>query len=609
MRDKDNNILYIGKAVVLKNRVSSYFRKTNKTNRILKMVSLIDHFEYIVTDTEAEALILECNLIKENRPKFNVLLKDDKTYPYIKVDMKSEFPNVFTTRRIAKDGAKYFGPYPNAGAAKEMVKFIKERFKIRQCKNFKSTTRACLNYHINRCMAPCINKVSRDEYMQEINQVLMLLEGKTDKVIRELDSQIQEAASKLLFEKAAELRDRRNAILTISERQKISNINENSIDVIGLYKNDIEACIEIFFVRNSKMIGREHYFFNLDMEEEEIVSSFLKQYYMDLDEIPSKIMLRQELSEKQVLEEWLSSKVNRKVEIKIPKIGEKLKFVEMAENNAKITLENRQQGKYDILLELKEKLNLEKLPNKIESFDISNISGTYIVAGMCVAINGQINRKLSRRFKIRNVLGQDDVGGMKEVVERRLKRSIDIDEIAIEKSKQIENEENDLSVKANDETLAGKVYKKSNNKSGFGELPDLILADGGITQIRAIKEVVNKLALDIPVYGMVKDDKHRTRALLDEDRNEIEISKELLNFITLFQDEVHKTAIEYHKKLRNEGMLKSALDDIKGIGPAKRKALLQKFGTVENIKNASIEEIMGVKGITEEIARKLKEID
>jgi len=605
MRDKDNNILYIGKAVVLKNRVSSYFRKTNKTNRILKMVSLIDHFEYIVTDTEAEALILECNLIKENRPKFNVLLKDDKTYPYIKVDMKSEFPNVFTTRRIVKDGAKYFGPYPNAGAAKEMVKFIKERFKIRQCKNFKSTTRACLNYHINRCMAPCINKVSRDEYMQEINQVLMLLEGKTDKVIRELDSKIQEAASKLQFEKAAELRDRRNAILTISERQKISNINENSIDVIGLYKNDIEACIEIFFVRNSKMIGREHYFFNLDMEEEEIVSSFLKQYYMDLDEIPSKIMLRQELSEKQVLEEWLSSKVNRKVEIKIPKIGEKLKFVEMAENNAKITLENRQQGKYDILLELKEKLDLVKLPNKIESFDISNISGTYIVAGMCVAINGQINRKLSRRFKIKNVLGQDDVGCMKEVVERRLKRSMDIDEIAIEKSKQIENEENDLSVKANDETLAGRVYKKSNSKSGFGELPDLILADGGITQIRAIKEVVNKLALDIPVYGMVKDDKHRTRALLDEDRNEIEISKELLNFITLFQDEVHKTAIEYHKKLRNEGMLKSALDDIKGIGPAKRKALLQKFGTVENIKNASIEEIMGVKGITEEIAREL----
>jgi len=571
MKDKENNILYIGKAVVLKNRVSSYFRKTNKTNRILKMVSLIDHFEYIVTDTEAEALILECNLIKEHKPKFNVLLKDDKTYPYIKVDIKSEYPNVFTTRRIVKDGAKYFGPYPNAGAAKEMVRFIKERFKIRQCKNFKSTTRACLNYHINRCMAPCINKVSREEYMKEIDQVIMLLEGKTDKIIKELDNKIKEAANKLEFEKAAELRDRKNAIEVITEKQKMSNINENSIDVIGMYKNDIEICLEIFFIRNSKMIGREHYFFDSNTENEEIISSFIKQYYMDLEEILSKIMIKENLSEKEVLENWLTTKVNRKVEIKIPKIGEKLKFIEMAENNAKITLENRQQGKYNILEELKEKLNLQKLPSKIESFDISNISGTYIVAGMCVAINGQINRKLSRKFKIKNVLGQDDVACMKEVVERRLKHSI-----------------------------------KDSKNTAFGNLPDLILADGGITQIRAIKEVIQKYNLEIPVFGMVKDNKHRTRALLDEKRNEIEISTELLNFITLFQDEVHRTAIEYHKKLRNEGMLKSELDDIEGIGPAKRNALLQKFGTVENIKNATIEELTKVKGITNEIAEKIK---
>ncbi len=593
MRDKDDNILYIGKAVVLKNRVTSYFRKTNKTNRILKMVSLIDHFEYIVTDTEAEALILECNLIKENRPKFNVLLKDDKTYPYIKVDIKSEFPNVYTTRKIVKDGAKYFGPYPNAGAAKEMVQFIKERFKIRQCKNFKSTTRACLNYHIKRCMAPCIKLVTHEEYMQEIEQVLMLLEGKTDKIIKELDEKIKEAASKLEFEKAAELRDRKNAIQVISEKQKISNINENSIDVIGMYKNDIETCIEIFFIRNSKMIGREHYFFKRDeeifeneaippnqeksenqgvSEDEEIISSFLKQYYMDIQEIPSKIMIKENLSEKSVIEEWLSKKANRKVEIKIPKIGEKLKFVEMAENNAKITLENKQKDKYNILQELKEKLNLQVLPCKIESFDISNIAGSYIVAGMCVAMNGQINRKLSRRFKVKTVFGQDDVSCMKEVVERRLKHSIE-----------------------------------NPDGTSFGRLPDLILADGGITQIRAIKEIVEKYALGIPVYGMVKNDKHQTRALLDENRNEIEISKELLNFITLFQDEVHKTAIEYHKKLRDTGMLKSELDDIEGIGPAKKNALIKKFGSVENIKKASIEELVQVKGITEEIARKLLE--
>lgn len=593
MRDKDDNILYIGKAVVLKNRVTSYFRKTNKTNRILKMVSLIDHFEYIVTDTEAEALILECNLIKENRPKFNVLLKDDKTYPYIKVDIKSEFPNVYTTRKIVKDGAKYFGPYPNAGAAKEMVQFIKERFKIRQCKNFKSTTRACLNYHIKRCMAPCIKLVTHEEYMQEIEQVLMLLEGKTDKIIKELDEKIKEAASKLEFEKAAELRDRKNAIQVISEKQKISNINENSIDVIGMYKNDIETCIEIFFIRNSKMIGREHYFFKRDeeifeneaippnqeksenqgvSEDEEIISSFLKQYYMDIQEIPSKIMIKENLSEKSAIEEWLSKKANRKVEIKIPKIGEKQKFVEMAENNAKITLENKQKDKYNILQELKETLNLQVLPCKIESFDISNIAGSYIVAGMCVAINGQINRKLSRRFKVKTVFGQDDVSCMKEVVERRLKHSIE-----------------------------------NPDGTSFGRFPDLILADGGITQIRAIKEIVEKYALGIPVYGMVKNDKHQTRALLDENRNEIEISKELLNFITLFQDEVHKTAIEYHKKLRDTGMLKSELDDIEGIGPAKKNALIKKFGSVENIKKASIEELVQVKGITEKIARKLLE--
>lgn len=585
MKDKDDKILYIGKAVVLKNRVSSYFRKTNKTNRILKMVSLIDHFEYIVTDTEAEALILECNLIKEYRPKFNVLLKDDKTYPYIKVDIKSEYPNVFTTRRILKDGAKYFGPYPNAGAAKEMVQFIKERFKIRQCKTFKSTTRACLNYHIKRCMAPCINKVSREEYMQEINQILMLLEGKTDKIIKELDEKIKEFADKLEFEKAAELRDRKNAILVITEKQKISNINENSIDVIGLYKNDLEICIEIFFIRNSKMIGREHYFFartysedkenveNEKVENEEIISSFLKQYYIDLEEIPAKIMVKENISEKEIIEEWLSKKANRKVEIKIPKIGEKLKFIEMAENNAKITLENKQKGKYNILEELKEKLDLEKLPIKIESFDISNISGTYMVAGMCVALNGKINKSLSRKFKIKNTFEQNDVACMKEVVERRIKHSINEEKIG----------------------------------SGFGKLPDLILADGGITQMRAIKEIVDKYNLEIPVYGMVKNDKHRTRALLDENRNEIEISEELLNFITKFQDEVHKTAIEYHKKLRDEGMLKSELDVIEGIGPVRKKALMQKFGTVENIKNASLEELAKVKGITEELAKRIKE--
>lgn len=577
MKDKEDKVLYIGKAVNLKNRVSSYFRKTNKTNRILKMVSLIDHFEYIVTDTEAEALILECNLIKENRPKFNVLLKDDKTYPYIKVDVSSEYPNVSMVRILYNDGSKYFGPYPNAGAATEMLNFIKERFKIRQCKYFKSNTRACLNFYINRCMAPCINKVSKEEYMQEINQIIMLLEGKTDKIIKELDNKIKEEAEKLEFEKAAELRDRKNAIMIISEKQKMSNINENSIDVIGLYKNDIDICIEIFFIRNSKMIGREHYFFYRkheafqDLEDEEVMDGFLKQYYINNENIPSKIMLKQNLTERENLEIWLSKKAGRRVEIKVPKIGEKLKFVEMAENNAKITLENKTKDKYDALLEIKDKLNLPKLPAKIESFDISNTSGAYIVGGMCVIKDGKINKKLTRKFKIRTVAGQDDVACMKEVIERRLKHSID---------------------KPKD--------------ASFGSLPDLILADGGITQIRAVKEILNKYNLEIPVFGMVKNDKHQTRALLDENRVEIEISEELLNFITLFQDEVHKTAIDYHKLLRDKGMLESILDEVKGIGAVKRKRLLQKFGSVENIKNLTMEQLMEVDGITEEIAKGIK---
>ncbi len=575
MRDKDNTILYVGKAVSLKNRVRQYFRKTNKTERIKKMVSLIDHFEYIVTDNEAEALILECNLIKKNRPKFNVLLKDDKTYPYIKIDVKSDYPSVFITRTVINDGSKYFGPYANPGSAKEMVDFIKQKFQIRQCKNFKSNKRACLNYHIKKCLAPCVGYVSKEEYREQINQIIMLLEGKTEKILKKLDNEIADLASKMEYEKAALLRDKKIAIERISAKQKVSNINENTIDVLGMARNNIKVCIEIFFVRNSKMIGREHYFFdNLeDVEDKEILASFIKQYYFEKQEIPSKIMLKEELEDANVLEEWLSKKANRKVELKFPQKGEKLRFVEMAENNAKITLENKSKDNEGILLELKEVLNLEKLPRKIECFDISNISGTNTVAGMCVAIDGNIKRNLSRRFKIKTVYGQDDPKCTKEVIVRRLKHSL------------------------------------NGASNGFGSLPDLILADGGITQIRAILSGINEYHLNIPVYGMVKNDKHQTRALIDKDRNEIKISKELLNFITIFQDEVHNTAIEYHRKLRDKEMLKSELDEIKGIGEAKRKELLKKFGTIENIKKANLEELTSIKGINEKLAREILNLD
>ena len=574
MRDTEDTIIYVGKAISLKNRVRQYFRKNDKTARIEKMVSLIDHFEYIVVDNEAEALILECNLIKKNRPKFNVLLKDDKTYPYIKIDIKSDFPNVIITRRLINDGSKYFGPYANPGAAKEMVDFIKRKYQIRQCRNFKSNTRPCLNYHIKRCLAPCVGLVSKEEYRKQIDEIIDLLEGKTDKILKDLEIKMKEASSKLDFEQAAYLRDRRQAIERVSEKQKVSNISENNIDVIGVFKSELEVCIEIFFVRGSKMIGREHYFFQelKGMEDKEILSGFIKQYYLDNPNIPNKIMLREELDDKEAIEHWLSTMLGKKVELKSPKKGEKLRFVEMAENNAKVTLENKEKDKSEVMMELKNVLQMDKLPRKIETYDISNTAGEYTVAAMCVMQDGVIKKNLSRRFKIKTVYGQDDPRCMEEVIERRLKHSLE------------------------------------NPKGGFGELPDVIFADGGITQIRATKRAVQKYGLEIPVYGMVKNDKHQTRALMDENRRELEISENLMHLITRFQDTVHDTAITYHRKVRDKQITKSELDDVKGIGEAKKQALLKTFGSVKKIKQASVEELMKVKGITENLAKSLKNL-
>ena len=571
MHDVDDRIIYVGKAVNLKNRVRSYFRKTDNTERIKRMVSLIDHFEYIVVDNEAEALILECNLIKKNRPRFNVLLKDDKTYPYIKVDVKSDYPNVVITRRIVNDGSKYFGPYANPGAAKEMVDFIKQKYKIRQCKNFRSETRACLNYHINRCLGPCMGYISKEDYRKQIDEIIDILDGKVDKVLKDLQKQMLEEADKMNFEKAAYIRDRMVAIQRVNEKQKVSNISENNIDVIGIAKSEIEVCVEIFFVRGSKMVGREHYFFNdlKEMDDKEIISGFIKQYYLDNQNLPNKIMVREELEDKEVIEEWLTKEAGRKVEIKSPKKGEKLRFVEMADNNAKITLQNRERDKSEILVELKEVLGLDKLPRKIETYDISNISGEYLVAGMCVMYDGVIKRNLSRRFKIKTVYGQDDPRCMQEVITRRLKHSID------------------------------------SSSTGFGRLPDAIFADGGITQIRATKMAIAKYELDIPVFGMVKNDKHQTRALMDENRNELEISEKLKNLITKFQDEVHDTAISYHRKLRDKDITKSDLDSIEGIGEVKKLTLLKHFGSVEKIKSSNLDELTKIKGINESLAQKI----
>lgn len=571
MHDKDDNIIYVGKAVNLKNRVSSYFRKTNKTDRILKMVSLIDYFEYIVVDNEAEALVLECNLIKKYRPKYNVLLKDDKTYPYIKIDIKSDFPNVIITRRKINDGSKYFGPYANPGSAKEMVNFIKQKYKIRQCRNFKSNQRACLNYHIKKCLAPCVGYISKEDYRKQIDEIIDLLEGKTDKILKDLKNQMNEASKNLDFEKAAYIRDRMVAIERASQKQKVSNFNENNIDVIGLARQDFAVCIEVFFVRGSKMEGREHYFFDnlMDMEDSEILSGFIKQYYFDNPNIPSKIMLRDELKDQDVIEEYLSKTAEHKVTLHSTKKGGKLRFVEMAENNAVVTLKNRQKDKSEIMMELKEKLKMDKLPRKIETYDISNISGEYMVAAMCVMQDGQIKKNLSRRFKIKTVIGQDDPRCMEEVITRRLAHSI------------------------------------NNISDGFGTLPDAIFADGGITQIRAVRRAVNKYNLDIKIFGMVKNDKHQTKQLINEEGSIIDISDNLMNLITLFQDTVHDTAITYHRKLREKSMMKSELDYISGIGGVKKKELLKSFGSVDEIKKASKEELMQIKGITSELADKI----
>ena len=466
-----------------------------------------------------------------------------------------------------------FGPYASSGSAKELIEFIKGKFKIRQCRSFKYKDRPCLNYHIKKCLAPCMGYVSKEEYRKQINEIISILDGKTEKLEKQIKLEMEEASNKQEYEKAAYLRDKLLAIERISERQKVSNISENNIDVIGIARNELEVCIEVFFVRGSKMIGREHFFFQelVDEKNKEILSSFIKQFYLNKQILPSKIMVNENIEDKEILEYLLTSEAGHKVEIKSPQKGEKLRLIEMAEKNALVTLENKEKDKYSILNELKQVLNLEIMPRKIECFDISNLSGTFVVAGMSVMQDGIIKKNLSRRFKIKTVIGQDDPACMKEVISRRIKQSI------------------------------------NNENGGFGRLPDVIFVDGGITQIRAGREAVREQNVKIPIFGMVKNDKHQTRALMDKERRELKISDQLMNLITLFQDTVHDTAIGYHKKLRDESITKSALDEVPGIGTVKKVALLKKFGSTDKIKEAKVEEIAEVKGINIELAKKIKD--
>lgn len=579
MKDKDDNILYVGKAVILKNRVRQYFQKTNKTERIKKMVSQIDHFEYIVVDSEMEALILECNLIKLHKPKYNVLLKDDKMYPYIKITINEDFPTVRITRKKLNDGAKYYGPYTNAYATKETVDFLNKVYLLKQCRKiFTKKETPCLNYHIKKCMGICAGKVTKEEYRKIINQVMAVLDGKAEELIKQIKVEMVEASNNLQFEKAADLRDKISSLQNLLQRQKMDNISENDLDVIGIVKRLDRASIEIFNIRNSKMIGGQNFILKDVGEEaeEELLVTFIKQYY-NSDNVPSKIMFKQNLNEEELIKEFLIQISGRKnVEFKIPKKGEKLKLIDMAERNATISLENKTDivENENVHLELKQVLDLNKLPKRIESYDISNISGTNTVAGIVVFENGKPKKNEYRKIKIKTVIGQDDVACMKETLRRRLKY----------------------------------VANKDLEKNPFGPEPDLILMDGGITQIRAAKEIVREYNLTIPVYGMVKNDKHRTRALMNEDGKEYLISDKptLFNFVTFLQDEVHKTAIEYHRKLREKEITKSELDTIEGIGEKRKQALLKKFKSVEKIKAATIEELCEVDGITEKIAKNIK---
>ncbi len=578
MKDKDDNILYVGKAVVLKNRVRQYFQKNNKSARIEKMVSLIDHFEYIVVDSELEALILECNLIKLHRPKYNVLLKDDKMYPYIKLTLNEDFPTLRVTRKKLNDGAKYYGPYTNAFAVKDIVDFLNQTFMLKHCRkifDFNKKESPCLNYHIKRCPGICAGNITKEEYAEVIKKIMLFLDGKVNDVISMLDAEIEREAQLLNYERAAELRDKKYNILNLSQKQKIDNWNENNIDVIGVVKMLDKASLEVFRIRSGKMIAGENFIFNEvnDVSELEIVCDFIKQFYNE-ENIPSKIIFKYEFDDMELLRQRLVILNDGKnVEFKIPVKGEKMRFIEMAEKNALIALQNKTDisKRENVITKLKNLLELEKLPLKIESYDISNISGTDMVAGIIVFENGKPQRSKYRRVKIKTLNNQNDVLALEEALDRRLKYCTDAFE-----------------------------------KNPFNDTPDLILVDGGINQARVAKSVIDKYSLNIPVFGLVKNDKHKTRGIIDVDGNEYKISDaEIMNFITFIQDEVHKTAIEYHRKLRNIRIKKSVLDEIDGVGEKKKALLLKEFKSIENIKKADITKLASIDGIDKKTALKI----
>ena len=583
MHDADGTIIYVGKAKILKNRVRQYFQKNSgHTPKVRAMVSNIAYFEYIVTDSETEALALECNLIKKHRPKYNILLKDDKHYPYIKVTINEPYPRIMKVRKLQKDGAKYYGPYVSGITLKNTMELLNKLFKPPSChRKFPEDIRKgrpCLNYHINNCFAPCTGRVSKEEYRQVYFNICRFLDGNHKELVSELTEQMNKASSEMKYEKAADLRDKIRAIHDIEEQQKVINTDkQDNRDVIALARDGGVAFCEVFFVRRGKVIGRESYKIDntVHNSDEEVLTDFVKQFYQDSEFIPEEILTEYEIEDCNAISEWLRGMKNRKVTITTPKRGEKHHMIEMVKKNAEIALGNykirvmKEREKNTLLDSMQELLRLPERPYRIEAYDISNIQGSDNVGAMAVFENGKSAKRKYRLFKIKSFEGADDYAAMREVIYRRFRHAL--------------HEE--------DEIKTGNMAK---NEAKFLPLPDLILLDGGKGHLGVITELMEMMDSDVPVFGMVKNDRHRTRGLISTD-GEIELnqSSPVFKLITNIQDEVHNAAITYHRKLH--GKIDSELDKIDGIGEKRRKALLTTFKTIDKIKEATIDELMNVK--------------
>ena len=594
MFDKKDTIIYVGKAVILKNRVRSYFRENaNHSIKIARMVTQIERFEYIVTDSEMEALVLENNLIKEHRPKYNTMLKDDKTYPYIKVTLGEEFPRVLFARQIKKDKSKYFGPYTSAGSVKDSIELINKIYKLRTCnRNLPKDCgkeRPCLDYYIHQCDAPCQNYISREEYGKNVKEALDFLNGKYEKILNELQKKMEEASEKMEFEEAIRYRDLFQSVKQISQKQKITDTEGEDRDILALAKDDYDAIVQVFFIRGGKLIGREHFYMTNTSEnsETEILTSFVKQFYAGTPYIPREIYFQWEIEETEIIQEWLTRKRGSKVVLKIPRKGSKEKLVDLAAKNAAMVLSQdrermkREEGRtIGAVKEIGNLLGLEDI-NRMEAFDISNISGFENVGSMVVYEKGKPKKSDYRKFKIKSVTGPDDYGCMKEVLTRRFLHGM-------EEKKVLEEKE-----------LEDKF-------GSFTKFPDLLLMDGGKGQVNIALQVLKELGLKIPVCGMVKDDNHRTRGLY-YNNEEILIDKgsEGFKLITRIQDEAHRFAIEYHRSLRKKEQVHSILDDIPGIGPKRRKALMKAFENIGDIKEATVEQLSAIPEIPLNIAEEI----